>query len=170
MASIEMQDQEARDDEQYYDMLYNFAQVTIRANDMALDGHPVKQIAKKLQQSAEAFYLLCKTDEIVPVRANKVGRPKKVEEVQECQKTEQQEVPAAPTVQTGPPKKKLVRHTSLKSNLHVRNGWGTCPICGAKCIKVNQNTIMVNFLMYCKRCHLESVVTWRYEPERKRNP
>lgn len=42
-----MQDQEARDDEQYYDMLYNFAQVTIRANDMALDGHPVKQIAKK---------------------------------------------------------------------------------------------------------------------------
>ena len=77
MASIEMQDQEARDDEQYYDMLYNFAQVTIRANDMALDGHPVKQIAKKLQQSAEAFYLLCKTDEIVPVRANKVGRPKK---------------------------------------------------------------------------------------------
>ena len=88
MASIEMQDQEARDDEQYYDMLYNFAQVTIRANDMALDGHPVKQIAKKLQQSAEAFYLLCKTDEIVPVRANKVGRPKKVEEVQECQKTD----------------------------------------------------------------------------------
>lgn len=162
MASIEMQDQEAIDDEQYYDMLYNFAQVTIRANDMALDGHPVKQIAKKLQQSAEAFYLLCKTDEIVPVRANKVGRPKKAETPQEP------EQPEVPETQTQPPKKKIVRHTTLKSNLRVRNGWGICPICGAKCIKVNQNTIMVNFLMYCKRCHLESVVTWRYEPKCRR--
>ena len=32
----------------YFDTLYNFAQVAISANDMALDGYSIKKIAQKL--------------------------------------------------------------------------------------------------------------------------
>lgn len=53
--------------------------------------------------------------------------------------------------------------TILRSNLLVHEGWGLCPKCGGKCIKVNQDTILVNHPAYCKKCKTESIVTWRYE-------
>lgn len=59
------------------------------------------------------------------------------------------------------PKPKTVLH----SNLIVRDGWGLCPKCGRKCVKVNENTILVNHLMFCKSCKKEYPVTWRYEPK-----
>ena len=51
--------------------------------------------------------------------------------------------------------------TMLQSNLLVRDGWGLCPKCSGKCIKVNQDTILVNHPAYCKKCKTESIVTWK---------
>ena len=62
----------------YFDTLYNFAQVAISANDMALDGYSIKKIAQKLQKSAEAFYLLCKPDEVKPRKKPKKKEPERV--------------------------------------------------------------------------------------------
>lgn len=49
----------------------------------------------------------------------------------------------------------------LKNTLIVRDGWGICPRCGKKCIRVNIDTVLVNSIMYCKHCKQEYVVTWR---------
>lgn len=56
--------------------------------------------------------------------------------------------------------------TMLHSNLDVYDGWGLCPKCGRKCIKVNENTILVNYPMFCKRCKKDYPVTWRYNPSK----
>ena len=41
----------AKEDERYYDTLYNFANVAIKANDMAMDGYSTNQIAKRLNST-----------------------------------------------------------------------------------------------------------------------
>ena len=58
-------------------------------------------------------------------------------------------------------KEKPKPKTVLQSNLVVRNGWGLCPKCGGRCIKVNKNTILVNHPAFCKKCKTESIVTWK---------
>lgn len=136
MPSVEGIDRIARDETQYYDMLYNFAQVTIRANDMALDGYSTEQIARKLQQSAEAFFLLCKTD-LVEVKKEKRGRKPK----------EPEPVPKEP---------EPLPDNFLKDD----NGWGLCPICRKRILKLTSTTKLVNFPAYCKSCKMEHLVSW----------
>ena len=140
MPSVEETERIARDDMQYYEMLYNFAQVTIRANDMALDGYSTDQIAQKLQQSAEAFFLLCKTDS-VGVKQEKRGQKQK----------EQQ--PAPENVR---PEPEPLPNNFLKDD----NGWGLCPICRKKILKLTSTTKLVNFPAYCKSCKMEHLVSW----------
>ena len=62
---------------------------------------------------------------------------------------------------TEPPKKKPKPKTVLQVNLKVRDGWGLCPTCGKKCIKVHDNTILVNYPMFCKACKRDYMVTWK---------
>ncbi len=59
--------------------------------------------------------------------------------------------------------KPLGRHKKdePQNNLTVKNGWGMCPKCGKKCIKVQENTILVNYPMFCKVCRRDYGVTWR---------
>lgn len=122
----------------YYDILYNFAGIVTKANMRAFNsGDEPKQIAAILRPTVNAFMNLCLIDE------------GKAEKLKGEKKEPKQDLP--PKV--------------LKSNLKVRDGWGVCPVCGKKCIKVNQNTVLVNFSMFCKRCKLEHVVTWHYEPK-----
>lgn len=40
------------------------------------------------------------------------------------------------------------------------NGWGRCPVCGGKIIKINADSFLLNFPAYCKWCKKEYVVTW----------
>ncbi|MBR4026708.1 MAG: conjugal transfer protein [Lachnospiraceae bacterium] len=47
-------------------------------------------------------------------------------------------------------------------NLKVFNNWGLCPKCGKKCIKLNQDTILINYPMFCKVCKKEYLVSWKY--------
>ena len=60
MPIIEESDQIAKDETQYYDMLYNFSRVIVKANDMAFNGDSMEKIAEKLQKSAEPFFYYAK--------------------------------------------------------------------------------------------------------------
>lgn len=137
MPNIEETDRIAQDETQYYDMLYNFAQVAIKANDMALDGYSTNQIAKKLQKSAEAFYLLCKAD----LKENAIVHKEKRK--QEQKKSEVKEPEPLPD-------------NFIKED----NGWGLCPICRKKMVKLTSETKLVNFPAYCKACKSDYVVSW----------
>lgn len=142
MSSIEELDRMAKEDEQYFDILYNFAKVAVNANDMALDGYTTNQIAKKLQQSAEAFYLLCKTDDVKPQK-EKSGRKAKEqqpdpEEVQQLQEPE-----------------------PLPDNfIREKNGWGLCPVCRKNILRLTSTTKLINYPAYCKSCKAEYMVSW----------
>ena len=61
---------------------------------------------------------------------------------------------AQPAKKIGRPKKKP------ENTLPVRDGWGLCPTCGTKCIKVNDQTVLENYPMYCKRCKRDYLVNW----------
>lgn len=144
MPSVEELDKIAKEDEHYYDTLYNFAKVAINANDMALDGYSTDQIAKKLQQSAEAFYMLCKVDE---VNENKQGRPKKGSDLIEEKPKED--------------KKTIPDHEPLPDNfMKDEDGWGLCPVCRKKILKLTRTTKLVNFPAYCKSCKADFIVNW----------
>lgn len=133
----------------YYDILYNFAGIVTKANMRALSsGDAPKQIAAILRPTVNAFMRLCLIDE------ERAEHPKE-------EKIEPKLVLPSKTQE----EHKRIVHTALKSNLKTRNGWGLCPKCGRKCVKVNENTILVNHLMFCKSCKKEYPVTWRYEPK-----
>ena len=119
----------------YYDVLYDFANVVMHLNEQAFEGEAKKNIEKKICRLIPAFTTLCGVDS----KLNNEPAKK--------------------------PKRKDKPKAVLQSNLIVQDGWGRCPNCGKKCIKVNQNTILVNYLMYCKNCKNEHDVTWRYEPK-----
>lgn len=125
----------------YFDTLYNFAQVAISANDMALNGYAPKQIAKKLQQSAEAFLLLCKTENVVPEKVKKPGRPKKAEV--------EPEQPKEPEPEPLP-----------ENFARDENGWLLCPVCRKKLLKLTSTTKIVNCPVYCKSCKTEYLMSW----------
>lgn len=63
---------------------------------------------------------------------------------------------AEPEKKKGRPKKKP------ENTLPVCEGWGLCPSCGQKCIKVNDRTVLENYQMYCKRCERDYLVSWSF--------
>nr|DAQ55394.1 MAG TPA: cysteine-rich protein [Bacteriophage sp.] len=44
---------------------------------------------------------------------------------------------------------------------HIReyNGWGLCPVCGTKIVRLHHNTVLKNFPAWCKWCKREYVIT-----------
>ena len=49
----------------------------------------------------------------------------------------------------------------MENNLTVIKGFGLCPVCNKKCIKVNDDTVLANYPMYCKVCKRDYVVNWK---------
>lgn len=130
-------DEIARNEEQYYDVLYNFAQVAVKANDMALDGYTPTQIASKLRKASDAFVLLARWDEVKKTGPKKKTEPEKPEE-----KPEQ---PAEP----------------LPDNFaRDENGWLLCPVCRKKLLKITSTAKIVNCPVYCKSCKAEYILSW----------
>ena len=147
MPSLEESDKIAKEEEQYYDTLYNFAKVAITANDMAMDGYSTNQIAKKLQRSAEAFYMLCKVDEVKIEKVKKPCRKKKDQDlIEENTKTEEENAHDP---------------EPLPDNfIREENGWGLCPVCRKRILKLTSTTKLINFPAYCKSCKVDYMVSW----------
>ena len=59
------------------------------------------------------------------------------------------------------PKLKIKKQIQNKNNLEVRDGWGICPECGKKCIRVQDDTVLVKYPMFCKVCKKEIIVNWK---------
>lgn len=43
--------------------------------------------------------------------------------------------------------------------MEIKKYWVPCPICGAKMIQCREDTILVRFPAYCKRCKKEYLIT-----------
>lgn len=119
----------------YYDTLDNFDTAVMKINNKAADGEEPKKIQGMFLRLLPAFIILCGGD----------GGIEKLQSIEEPKKR-------------GPkPKPKTV----LQVNLKTIDGWGICPTCGKKCIKVKENTILVNYPMFCKVCKRDYIVNWK---------
>lgn len=145
----------AEEEIKYYDMLYDFAGVVTKANEQSCRGMTPKHIASMLRRSAEAFCALCMID---TVTGNK-----ETDAVQE----KAQEKPAAQKEETTAPE----QETGLESQqeeqpipgnfLRIdKSGWGLCPVCGTRVLKVTATTRLENFPVFCKRCRADHLVNW----------
>lgn len=131
------------DDGAYYDILYDFAGVVMKANMKAVEtGAAPNQIAAIFRKTANAFMNLCLIDDITMKWAETKPEPEKTPEF-------------LPVEETRP------------NNMIVRDGWGMCPDCGRKMVKVNTDTIIVGCPCYCKHCKTEFVINWRNDSEFK---
>ena len=47
----------------------------------------------------------------------------------------------------------------MAENKHNESHWVVCPCCGGKTkIKINENTVLLNFPLFCPRCKKESII------------
>lgn len=47
------------------------------------------------------------------------------------------------------------------------NGWGLCPVCHTKVLKVTTTTVLKDFPVYCKKCKTDHLVNWWNADNRK---
>lgn len=132
------EDEMIRDEVKFYDTLNSFADVLYRINEQASDGETKKNIEKKMCRLIPAFTLLCGVSlDDVPKKSSKKVQPVEVLE---------------------PPKKEPEQ---LPSNfIKEDNGWGLCPVCRKKIIKLTSTTKLIDFPAYCKSCKAEYIVSW----------
>ena len=145
----------------YYDMLYDFACLVSKANEWSFEGNEQKAIANKLRNGLDAFVHLCMLEKLDP-------NEKKIEKVSEQQKEEPKTMaePTEPELQKEEPveekaaiksKKKPLPNNFLKI---TPDGWGLCPVCKNKVLKVTYTTRLENFPVFCKRCRADHIVNW----------
>ena len=131
----------------YYDMLYNFAGVVTKANEQSFEGLEPKRIASTLRRSIEAFCKLCMIDTL--------AGDKKQDEAKEALPEHKA---ATPVPEPEPhPKEPPVPDNFLRID---ENGWGLCPVCHSKVLKVTATTRLENFPVFCKRCRADHLVNW----------
>ena len=137
-------DEEIRKEAKYFDTLYDFTGIITRLNEKACDGVSKDSLEKKICRLIPAFTLLCGIDEernvIEPKKnSSKRGRPKKKVEPQSKQPEPEQ----------------------LPDNfVKEKDGWGLCPVCSRKMIKLTSTTRLMDFPAYCKACKAEFIVSW----------
>lgn len=140
----------AKEEAAYYDMLYEFTGIVTRANEMSFEGWEPERIAKKLKKALDAFLLLCMSDSIVEEKKKKESKKKSEND---------KKIPEA--VEEKPPEGQQ-RERIIPSNfLRIdEKGWGLCPVCSSKVLKVTSVTRLENFPVYCKRCRADHLVNW----------
>lgn len=63
-----------------------------------------------------------------------------------------------PKQSSEPPRKEP---EELPSNfMQEENGWGVCPICRKKMLRLTKTTKLIDFPAYCKSCKAEHLVSW----------
>lgn len=142
----------------YYDMLYNFFGVVSRANEQSFAGYQPRMIAKHLRKSAAAFCNLCMIDSIEPERAEEKAETVKQAAEEKKALTEDKEKPTTAKEPEAP--ETLPERPKPGNFLQIENGWGLCPVCSSKVLRVTMTTRLENFPVYCKRCRAEHLVNW----------
>lgn len=132
----------------YYDMLYDFSCLVSRANEQSFEGLEPKRIAKLMLKSADAFLKLCMVDSVAAI-----SKPKNA--VAESQDQPKEEPPKQMPEEE--PKEKPLPDNFLRV---CKDGWGLCPVCGNKVLKVTATTRLENFPVFCKRCRADHIVNW----------
>lgn len=142
-AQQETYSEEQQETGAYYDMLYDFSCLVSKANEQSFEGLEPKKIAKMMLKSADAFLGLCMVDSFVLQSKEAVSEP--------------QEKPKEEPPKPVPEKEKPLPDNFLKI---TPDGWGMCPVCGTKVLKVTSTTRLENFPVYCKRCRADHIVNW----------
>ena len=154
----------------YYDMLYSFAGVVSKANEQSFNGWEPKMIAKTLRKSSEAFFNLCMMDQFGHLvsyercKANaaeeKKGPAQRAEGAAEAQGTPVGSRSRGKAAQSEEEPETLPERPRPGNFLRIENGWGLCPVCSSKVLRVTMATRLENFPVYCKRCRAEHLVNW----------
>ncbi len=142
----------------YYDMLYDFTGVITKANEQSFEGYTPKQIAGKLRKAAPAFCNLCMIDSVEYKPEEKKAAP--INLVEEKQKTSTDDGEQLVTSMDEKETELLSERPKMGNFLQIKNGWGLCPVCSAKVLRVTMTTRLENFPVYCKRCRAEHLVNW----------
>lgn len=121
------------DDGEYYDQLYDLCCAVNKANMESFEGADPANIAKALRKHYDIFANLCMIEQ---------------------QKYKVSERPAEKVVD------KPINRNKKSTIRRDANGWGRCPACGGKMIRINKDSFLLNFPAYCKRCKAEFVVSW----------
>lgn len=122
----------------YYDVLYDFTSVVVRLNEQAFDGESKRNIEKRICKLIPAFTTLCGVSfDEAPKKSSKKVQPV---EVPEQPKKDPEQLPS----------------NFIKED----NGWGLCPVCRKKIIKLTSTTKLIDFPAYCKSCKAEYIVSW----------
>lgn len=129
----------------YYDMLYEFAGVVTRANEQSFEGRKPEAIAARLRKSVEAFCRLCMIDNL------------KADKKQEERQVKQQDHKEIRTVPEQKQEEKPLPDNFLRID---KDGWGLCPVCRTRVLKVTATTRLENFPVFCKRCRADHLVNW----------
>lgn len=134
----------------YFDMLYDFSRVVSKANEQSFEGLEPGKIAETLRRSAGAFLELCMSDSIAGNNKDNVSQEKS---------KDHKVIPNTPEQKTivEQQEKKPIPNNFLKVDA---NGWGLCPVCGSKVLKVTSVTRLENFPVFCKRCRADHLVNW----------
>lgn len=138
-------------DTKYYDMLYDFAGVVTKANQQSFEGMEPKRIACTLRKSAEAFCGLCMIDTITGGNRSDTAKEKPAEHREEVADPEQA-ARLEPRQEEQPVPDNFLRID--------RSGWGLCPVCSTRVLKVTATTRLENFPVFCKRCRADHLVNW----------
>lgn len=142
----------------YYDMLYDFTGVITKANEQSFEGYTPKQIAGKLRKAAPAFCNLCMIDSMEPKTAKEKIEPVKQAEEEPIGSADGKRQPEADKEAKEP--EELTERPKPGNFLRIKNGWGLCPVCATKVLRVTMTTRLENFPVYCKRCRAEHLVNW----------
>lgn len=130
----------------YYDMLYDFSCLVSKANEQSFEGLEPKIIARLMRKATDAFSKLCMVDSVMPKQKDAVPEPKEKPKA---------EPPKEPL--TEEPKERPLPDNFLRV---CKDGWGLCPVCGNKVLKVTATTRLENFPVFCKRCRADHIVNW----------
>lgn len=147
--SEEQLDREAMEETAYFDMLYNFSCVVSKANEKSFDGYEPGKIAQYLKKSKTAFCKLCMIDDLGERATETKVQPEKKQEPEQKRVPEKKMDPVK--------EKEPLPDNFLKINA---DGWGLCPKCGSKVLRVTATTRLENYPVYCKRCRAEHLVNW----------
>lgn len=144
--------EKAFDEVTYLEALNNMTQLMNQINGIAEnDGEQIQTLQKYIKQLFPTFTALCGINP---------------EELTQERPEEQQEVAPEQPPELEPEPVKEEPEKVPENFIKEENGWGLCPVCRKKMIKLTDTTKLMDFPAYCKACRSEYLVSW-WNVERK---